>query len=82
MLKLIKKGLGRECSFLAFSKEKLFNNSANKWEITNCFRAVINKDKVVIPIEKDLKSLVFSDYERLYAILKDKEYAQGSENTI
>ena len=81
MLKLIKKGLGRECSFLAFSKEKIFNHDTNKWEIYDCFRAVMGKDKVVIPIEKGISQLDNDDYGQLYAILKDKQYLQDGQRS-
>lgn len=76
MLKLIKKGLGRECSFLAFSKEKIFNHDTNKWTTYDCFRAVMGEDKVVIPIEKVISQLDNDDYGQLYTILKDKQYEQ------
>ena len=81
MLKLIKKGLGRGCSFLAFSKEKFFNHDTNEWEIYDCFRAVMDKKKVVIPIEKGISQLDNDDYGQLYAILKDKQYLQDGQRS-
>ena len=78
MLKLIKKGLGRECSFLSFSKEKIFNHDTNEWTTYDCFSAVMGKDKVVIPIEKGISQLDNDDYGQLYAILKDKQYGKRS----
>lgn len=81
MLKLIKKGLGRDCSFLSFSKEKIFNHDTNEWTTYDCFRAVMGKDKVVIPIEKGISQLDNDDYGQLYTILKDKQYLQDGQRS-
>ncbi len=81
MLKLIKKGLGRDCSFLSFSKEKIFNHDTNKWTTYDCFRAVMGKDKVVIPIEKGISQLDNDDYGQLYTILKDKQYLKDGQRS-
>lgn len=81
MLKLIKKSLGEECSFLAFSKEKIFNHDSNTWEVFDCFRAVMDKKKVVIPIEKGITELNKDDYAQLYDILKNKKYLQNGQRS-
>ena len=81
MLKLIKKGLGRDCSFLSFSKEKIFNHDTNKWTTYDCFRAVMGKDKAVIPIEKGISQLDNDDYGQLYTILKDKQYLKDGQRS-
>lgn len=81
MLKLIKKGLGREMNILAFSKEKIFNHDTNEWTTYDCFRAVMGKDKVVIPIEKGISQLDNDDYGQLHTILKDKQYLQDGQRS-
>lgn len=79
MLKVIKNFLGKECTFLAFSKEKLFNHDTNVWEEVPCIKVHYKKDKVTMPLYKDFNRLEQKDYEYVYNVILNQSWKQKQE---
>lgn len=52
-LEVIKRFLGRDCTFLAFSSEKLKNEDSGQLEQTPCIKVHYKKDRVTIPLYKE-----------------------------
>jgi hypothetical protein len=75
----VKKELGKDCTFLAFSKESSKNKETGEVEEYDAFNALIindlgGKDRVIYRIDKPLYTLEEQDFTWLKDALKNKMY--------
>ena len=75
-LEVIKRFLGRDCTFLAFSSEKLKNEDSGQLEQTPCIKVHYKKDRVTIPLYKEFHEVNMQDLEELYNIIVNQEWRQ------
>ena len=78
-MKLVKKEVGRRCTFLSFSKELAFDKETGRWNPVDVFFARIKNraggvDKVLYALPKPVSELVPEDFELLAYNLKNQAY--------
>lgn len=74
MLKQVKKMLGRDCTYLSFSQEKLFDNEKEEWCSFNCAKVKFKGQTVVIPLYKSVNDMTQTDYFTLFTIIAEERW--------
>ena len=78
----MKKGLGADCTFLSYSREKV-KNKEGVFEEKDCLLVYFKnnqggKDKLRVVLNKPFKSLTLDDYNYYFNLLKDGERGEAT----
>lgn len=76
-LKQIKKMLGRGCTYLSFSKERLFDNDNQEWVRVNSIKVKYLGDTVIMPVYKEQSDLVLEDYKEIFHSIVNQKWKQN-----
>lgn len=82
VVKIMKKGLGADCTYLSFSREKI-KSEEDCWEEKDCLKIMFKntnggKDTYRIPFNKPLSTVTINDLQFAYNELMEARNGQRS----